>query len=277
MMQKMIPHIFLTFMAGALANCKIKIIKNLLIRTFVAFYKPNLEEAMNKDINSYSSYNDFFTRKLVQEPRIIELAQNSFISPVDREIVSHGVIDGGKLLQAKTHNYELHELVGIDYQNKYKGGYFITIYLAPTDYHRIHCPWDGEIVHSNHLGSSLYSVNKRAQESIPRLYIKNERSVLHIVSNSLEYALVSVGASIVGSIVPFWINNKECSRKELVEEWKIGPPKDTNVKKGDELAYFRMGSTVILIFKDSYKIDLDSLKENKLVKFGNKLVSLKNI
>ena len=100
---------------------------------------------------------------------------------------------------------------------------------------------------------------------------------MHIVSNSLEYALVSVGASVVGSIVPFWIDNKECSRKELVEEWKIGPPKDTNVKKGDELAYFRMGSTVILIFKDSYKIDLDSLKENKLVKFGNKLVSLKNI
>ena len=50
MMQKMIPHIFLTFMAGALANCKIKIIKNLLIRTFIALYKPNLEEAMNKDI-----------------------------------------------------------------------------------------------------------------------------------------------------------------------------------------------------------------------------------
>ena len=232
---------------------------------------------MNKDINSYSSYNDFFTRKLAKESRIIELSKNSFVSPVDGEIVSHGFIEDGKLLQAKKHNYELDELVGIDYQNKYKGGYFITIYLAPTDYHRIHCPWDGEIINSNHLGSSLYSVNKKAQESIPRLYIKNERSVLHIVSNSLEYALVSVGASVVGSIVPFWIDNKECSRKELVEEWKIGPPKATNVKKGDELAYFRMGSTVILIFKDSYKIDLDYLKENKLVKFGNKLVSLKNI
>ena len=130
----MIPHIFLTFMAGALANCKIKIIKNLLIRTFVAFYKPNLEEAMNKDINSYSSYNDFFTRKLAKESRIIELSQNSFISPVDGEIVSQGFIEGGKLA-SKKHNYELHELVGIDYQNKYKGGYFITIYLAPTDYH----------------------------------------------------------------------------------------------------------------------------------------------
>ncbi len=277
MMQKMIPHIFLTFIAGALADCKIKIIKNFLIRTFIALYKPNLEEAMNKDINSYSSYNDFFTRKLANESRIIELSENSFISPVDGEIVSHGFIEDGKLLQAKKHDYELDELVGIDYQNKYKEGYFITIYLAPTDYHRIHCPWDGEIIHSNHLGSSLYSVNKKAQESIPRLYIKNERSVLHIVSNSLEYALVSVGASVVGSIVPFWIDNKDCSRKELVEEWKIGPPEDTKVKKGDELAYFRMGSTVILIFKDSDKIDLDSLKENKLVKFGNKLVSLKNI
>ena len=116
MMQKMIPHIFLTFIAGALADCKIKIIKNFLIRTFIALYKPNLEEAMNKDINSYSSYNDFFTRKLVKESRIIELSENSFISPVDGEIVSHGLIEDGKLLQAKKHDYELDELVGIDYQ-----------------------------------------------------------------------------------------------------------------------------------------------------------------
>ena len=264
-------------MAGALANCRIKIIKNLLIKTFITIYKPNLEEAMNKDVNSYKSYNDFFTRKLAKESREIELSENILISPVDGEIVDHGYIKDNKLIQAKKYSYKLKELVGEDHQNKYKEGYFITIYLAPTDYHRIHCPWDGEIIDSNHLGSSLYSVNKKAQESIPNLYIKNERSVLHIASNNLEYAVVSVGASVVGSIVPFWINDKECSRKELVEEWKIGPPENTKVKKGDELAYFRMGSTVILIFMDSDKIDLDSLKENKLVKFGEKLVSLKNI
>ena len=92
MMQKMIPHIFLTFVAGAMADCRIKIIKNFLIKTFIALYKPNLEEAMNKDINSYSSYNDFFTRKLVKESRIIELSENSFISPVDGEIVSLSLI-----------------------------------------------------------------------------------------------------------------------------------------------------------------------------------------
>tara|TARA_B100000941_G_scaffold163468_1_gene116361 strand:+ start:224 stop:1057 length:834 start_codon:yes stop_codon:yes gene_type:complete len=277
MMQKIIPHIFFTFIAGALANCKIKIIKNFLINAFITIYKPNLEDAMNKDVNSYKSYNDFFTRKLAKGSRTIESSENILISPVDGEIVDHGFIKDDKLIQAKKYTYRLKELVGKDHQNKYKDGYFITIYLAPTDYHRIHCPWDGEIIDSNHLGTSLYSVNKKAQECIPNLYIRNERSVLHIASNNLEYAVVSVGASVVGSIVPFWINDKECSRKELVEEWKIGPLENTEVKKGDELAYFKMGSTVVLIFDNSDKIDLDSLEENKLVKFGNKLVAFKNI
>ena len=49
------------------------------------------------------------------------------------------------------------------------------------------------------------------------------------------------------------------------------------VEIGDELAHFRMGSTVILIFEDSKKLDLDSLNENKRVKFGSKLISLKNL
>jgi phosphatidylserine decarboxylase len=154
----------------------------------------------------------------------------------------------------------------------------MTIYLAPTDYHRIHCPFKGKIISSMHLGKSLYSVNKNAQETIPKLYIKNERSVLHINSAMMNYALVSVGASVVGSIVPFWNSKPEHSRHDLMEEWDIGPKEDeSNVEIGDELAHFRMGSTVILIFEDSKKLDLDSLNENKRVKFGSKLISLKNL
>jgi phosphatidylserine decarboxylase len=162
--------------------------------------------------------------------------------------------------------------------NKYRDGYFMTIYLAPTDYHRIHCPLKGKIISSMHLGKSLYSVNKNAQETIPKLYIKNERSVLHINSAMMNYALVSVGASVVGSIVPFWNSKPAHSRHDLIEEWNIGPKEEEcNVEIGDELAHFRMGSTVILIFEDSKKLDLDSLNENKRVKFGSKLISLKNL
>ena len=82
---------------------------------------------------------------------------------------------------------------------------------------------------------------------------------------------------MVGSIVPFWSTDENSSRKKLIQEWNEGPGQKEQIKKGDELAHFRMGSTVILLFEDSSKLDLDSLKENMLVKFGNKLVSLKNI
>ena len=276
-MHKLVPHLFLTLLLGLLANSKVRIIKKLLIKGFIWLYKPDLNEAIHSDIEKYSSYNDFFTRKLKQGSRVIDDEDTSFISPVDGEIVDHGLIEEGQLIQAKKFNYALEDLVGGDYKSHYSQGYFITIYLAPTDYHRIHCPFGGQITNSKHLGTSLYSVNKTAQESIPNLYIKNERSVLQIDSDGFKYSLVSVGASVVGSIVPFWSTDKNSSRKQLIQEWNEGPGQKKQINKGDELAHFRMGSTVILLFEDSSKLDLDSLKENMLVKFGNKLVSLKNI
>ena len=88
---------------------------------------------------------------------------------------------------------------------------------------------------------------------------------------------MSVGASIVGSIVPFWTNGKTKSRKDYIREWEVGPEESKkNVIKGQELAHFKMGSTVILIFDDSTKLDLNSLTTNKAVKFGSRLINLKN-
>ena len=276
-MHKLIPHIFLTLVLGYLANSRLKIIKTILIKGFIALYKPNLNEAIHSDRRKYRSYNEFFTRKLKDGSRVVDDSDKAFISPVDGEIVDHGIIEEGQLIQAKKFKYALEDLVGKSYKSLYDGGYFITIYLAPTDYHRIHCPFDGTITDSHHLGTSLFSVNKKAQESIPNLYIKNERSVLRIDSEGFNFSLVAVGASVVGSIVPFWSVGDNASRSQLINEWKRGPSDKKQIKKGDELAHFRMGSTIILLFEDSSKLDLDSLIENKLVKFGNKLVSLKNI
>ena len=276
-MQRFVPHKLLTLLIGFLANSEVPFLKNLLIRLFILIYKPNLNEAIHKDLKHYASYNDFFTRRLKEGARIIDLSESAFISPVDGEIVDHGLIKKGKLIQAKNYEYDLGELIGESYKSRYEEGYFITIYLAPTDYHRIHCPLEGKITRSDHMGEDLYSVNKKAQDSIPNLYIKNERAVLQISSKYTNYSLVSVGASIVGSIVPYWNTKDKTSRKKLIEEWKKGPESDSFKKQGEELAYFKMGSTVIILIEDSNKLDLDSLKENKLVKFGDNLISLKSI
>ena len=101
---------------------------------------------------------------------------------------------------------------------------------------------------------------------------------MKIESSLVSYSLVSVGASIVGSIVPFWSDPGSKTRKDYVNEWNIGPLEaKKHALKGQELAHFRMGSTVILIIEDSSKLDLNSLTTNKTVKFGSKLINLKNL
>ena len=88
MIQKFIPHLLITFLIGLLADSRNYFLKNFLIKTFLRIYKPNLEEAIYSDINKYHSYNDFFTRRL--KNREVYESSNSFISPVDGEIVDHG-------------------------------------------------------------------------------------------------------------------------------------------------------------------------------------------
>ena len=183
------------------------------------------------------------------------------------------------LIQAKKHYYSVEDLLGEKIAKKSNSKqYFITIYLAPTDYHRIHCPYEGYISSTKHMGKLLFSVNTKAQENIPNLYIKNERTVMKVKNNLISYSLVSVGASIVGSIVPFWSNDVSKSRKDFITEWNKGPEESKKqASRGQELAHFKMGSTVILLFNDSSKLDLHSLTTNKTVKFGSKLINLKNL
>lgn len=278
-MHYLIPHFILTRLMGILADSKNQYIKKFLINSFIKIYRPKLEESLIVDINDYATYNSFFTRKLKEEARPIESSYLSVVSPVDGTIVDHGLIERNMLIQAKKHNYSLHELLG-EKANKERNtpGYFITIYLAPTDYHRIHCPYEGYISSTSHIGESLFSVNEKAQVDISDLYIKNERAVMNIKSSLLSYSLVSVGASIVGSIVPFWFDQDTTVRKDFVREWRKGPEEvERQVLKGQELAYFKMGSTVIIVFEDSDKLDLHSLTTNKSVKFGSKLINLKKV
>ena len=278
-MHNFIPHLLLTRVMAFFANSKNKVIKDFLINAFIFLYRPKLEECLVSDIKDFPTYNSFFIRELKKESRPIENSELTIVSPVDGTIVDHGVVESNMLIQAKRHKYPVHELVGGKSESAQGAKqYFITIYLAPTDYHRIHCPYGGLISSASHLGKSLFSVNKKAQENIPHLYIKNERAVMRIENNLLSYSLVSVGASIVGSIVPFWSDSGTKTRKDYINEWNDGPQEiKKQVLKGQELAHFKMGSTVILIIEDSSKLDLNSLTTNKTVKFGSKLINLKNI
>jgi len=274
---RFIPNRFLTFVMGKLAASNNYLIKTILIKGFIQIYDPDLSLIKKENIKEFKSYNDFFIRELKANSRPIEQSENIITSPVDGTVVDFGKIIEDNLIQAKEFKYSISDLLGnVDLGAKFRNGLFVTIYLAPTDYHRIHSPYAGKIISSNHMGTSLHSVNDRAQRLISSLYVKNERGLVVVESKKLSYALVSVGASVVGSIVPFWSKNKIKFRNDLIKQWRKGPEENQKyVKKGQEIAHFRMGSTVILLLPEANKININSLYQNKTVKFGEKLIELK--
>jgi len=274
---RFIPNRFLTFVMGKLAASNNNLIKTILIKGFIQIYGPDLSLIKKENIKEFKSYNDFFIRELKADSRPIEHSENIITSPVDGTVVDFGEIIENNLIQAKEFKYSISDLLGnVDLGTKFRNGLFVTIYLAPTDYHRIHSPYAGKIISSNHMGTDLHSVNNRAQRLIPSLYVKNERGLVVVESEKLSYALVSVGASVVGSIVPFWSKNKIKFRNDLIKQWQKGPEENQKyVKKGQEIAHFRMGSTVILLLPEANKININSLYQNKTVKFGEKLIELK--
>ena len=270
------PHKFFSFFAGHISKSKNPILKNLLIYIFCFLYKPNLEESERKYLREFISFNDFFTRRIKPEFRPINHSESKVISPVDGLITSYGEVELNNLIQAKSIDYSLKDLLGNDkIEDLFIEGFFITIYLAPYNYHRIHFPMNGIIKRTRYLEGDLYAVNNIARKTIPSLYTRNERALVHVESEGLSYCLVSVGAMMVGSIIPLWLKNKEYSKQEVISAWNEGPPSGSlNIKKGQEMGYFKMGSTVILLLSKKVKLNKNLLSESKTVKFGEELATI---
>ena len=204
-LRPLMPFKNLTALAGYFSNLESFFIKDLLIGLFCYFYKPNLEESEEVDIKRYKSFNDFFTRKLKSEYRPINPDINTITSPVDGMVVQLGKIEKETLIQAKGIKYNVGDLIKDKTLAKtFRNGFFITIYLAPKNYHRIHSPFSGTIEETRYLEGNLYSVNFQSTRKIQSLYNNNERTFCYVKSDDFYYGLVSVGAAMVGSIVPFW-------------------------------------------------------------------------
>lgn len=225
------------------------------ISRFAAMYKIPVDEA-EKRLEEYSSLNDFFTRRLKPGKRPIDHSQNALVSPVDAKITACGVIEDGMLLQVKGQDYTLDELLhGSPRLSQYRHGYYWVLYLSPTDYHRIHSPCEGDIVESEHIPGRVYPVNEFGLTSMRRVLSRNERLVTYIRHDIGEAAVVKVGALNVSSI-------------------KYVDPKPQALERGQELAYFEFGSTIVLLTEDGTLLPRTDLKTGDKVQMGEKLGTL---
>lgn len=201
-----------------------------------------------KQPDDFSSFNDFFYRKLKGFARPIDLDENLLVSHGDGRLLVYENIDLENVIQVKDLTYSLRELIGNDnIADKYINGTCLLLRLCPVDYHRFHFVDHGVCGETKKIDGHYYSVNPVALDKVQRLFCQNKReySVFHS-KNFKDILYVEVGATCVGSILQTYEPNKE-------------------IKKGDEKGYFKFGgSTVILFFeKDSIVIDEDILRHSR--------------
>ncbi|NQZ58009.1 MAG: phosphatidylserine decarboxylase [Lentisphaeraceae bacterium] len=245
-------------------------ISKIAIRRFAKRYNINLDE-MADPIDSFENLNSFFIRTLKEGTRPIASKDNSkaVVSPVDGAIAQYGRIEDGRIIQAKGKSYCVEEFLGDAAEAaQFKDGQFMTIYLAPTDYHRIHHYIDAKVTGFRYIPGQLFPVNPFSVSHIDNLFPINERLTTYFESNGKAAALVKVGATIVGKIkVTYSDVESTISKQGRAETYS----RDIPVKKGDELGYFAMGSTVVMLFpKDSFEF-IDALPADNRLQVGQLL------
>ena len=161
----------------------ITVIRRTFINLFAKVYNISLADAERKHLDDYVSFNDFFTRALAEGARPLPQQPNALACPVDGTVSQIGKIQSDRLMQAKGHQYTLNSLAGTTGKG-FEDGYFCTIYLAPSNYHRIHLPCDGKLVETRAVPGALFSVNGVTEAGIPGLFCRNERLVCHLTPNS---------------------------------------------------------------------------------------------
>lgn len=272
-LQHYLPQHALSSFAGKLADVRTSWIKNLLIQNFIRTFHVNMSEAEIEDPTQFTTFNDFFTRKL--KPSLRPVAGDPYVaSPADGTISQLGKINQAEILQAKNHNYTLNALLANDQKwvDAFSDGSFATIYLAPHNYHRVHMPLTGKLVTSIYVPGKLFSVNNTSAEMVPSLFSNNERLINIFETAVGPMAVILVGAIIVGSIKMVWQNN--AYRSNVIQPMNFSNSQ-IQYKKGDEIGLFKLGSTVILLFEKNVIEWQNNLQAGSEVTFGSPIASLK--
>lgn len=245
-------------------------LRGLAFRRFAQTFGLNLDEVKDP-LNSYKSFNDFFTRELKSNVRPISNQAFSLVSPVDAEVLQFGHIQHGQLIQAKGVTYSLQDFLGKFPSEDFEKGSFITLYLSPADCHRIFSPVQGNIRAWHHIPGYLYPVREPHISKTKDLYVENERLFTLIESQSFKVLVGKVGATNVGTMTLSYdtLKTNRFFQKEDTKYFNI----PTQVSAGDHISTFHLGSTVVLITDQRVKF---SCKQKQNVQYGQVIATLES-
>ncbi len=246
--QHLVPHQSFSRLMGFLGKIKIQWIKVLLMRIGTHYYPLNMEEAIIEDPFMYETCEELFIRKLKPNARTVDSDPNTFTSPSDGTVTQLEKIQNQHSITAKEHLFSIEELLATK-SHPFHEGVCATIYLAPSDYHRVHMPFDGTITSMTYIPGKLYSVHPKLNEQIPNILSLNERVVINADTKLGKLSIVLVGAMNVGNIHIDWHGQVNPGHPHSPKTWTY-EDKEISLKKGQELGYFTFGSTVVLLFNN---------------------------
>lgn len=272
-LQYLIPQHALSRLVAKFADSEVPWIKNTFIEWFHRRYQVDMSEAAEPDPLLYPSFNAFFTRALKPGARPLEGGDETVVSPADGAVSQLGPITGGRILQAKGQTYSALELLGGDplVAQRFEGGSFATIYLAPKDYHRVHMPVAGTLRQMTYVPGQLFSVNQATAANVPRLFARNERLVCLFDTDFGPVAVVLVGAMIVAGIETTWAGQVAPPPRSVatLRYGELLAP--VRLERGEELGRFKLGSTVILLFgRDALRWS-EALAPDSVLRMGRAL------
>ena len=208
-------------------------------------------DELEKPVEAYRTFNEFFSRKLKPGTRIIEGPATTLSSPADGKLLVVDDVSTTATFFVKKRPFDLPRVLSDSIlADQFTGCTLLMFRLAPPDYHRFHFPADGTVILSKRISGYLESVNPLVFKFGYQPLTTNER---HLVLLQTEHfgviAIIIVGAMMVGSI-----------------NLTFDPM--AHHRKGDEMGYFAFGgSTVIVLIKQGLIIPSDTFLRHSLQGF----------
>lgn len=264
-----LPQRLLSNLARRLSHCRWRAFKNGFIRVFVRLFGVDLDQAASADPQDYPHFDAFFTRALKPGARAWPDSPEVLACPCDGTVSQLGELSDGRILQAKGRHFTAAELLASTaLAAPFEHGQFITLYLSPRDYHRVHMPAAGHLRQEIHVPGQLFSVSARSTRTVPHLFARNERLVMQFDTREGPLAVVMVAAMLVSGIETVW---RDGIYPPPAAPTPLPVPPDCRLERGDELGRFHWGSTVILLRPAGAAPWVPELRPGMRVRVGERL------
>ncbi len=269
-----IPRRFLTLFIGWFSKIEQPLVRDVSIALWKFFSDLDLSEA-KKD--KFKSMHDCFTRELKEGMRPLDMHPDVMTSPADAIVGACGPIKDTEVFQAKGFPYTLQDLLGEEEDiAEWRDGYFVTLRLTSSMYHRFHAPYDCTVEKVRYYSGDTWNVTPIALRRVEKLFSKNERAFIRVrfgeggACKNQRVALVPVAAILVASIRLHFL--------DVLFHLKYSGPNTLSCEapfsKGQEMGWFQHGSTIIVLAPKGFSL-CSNLQNGSRVRMGQALMRWK--